>query len=190
MTSSTTTKSENVASRFWNHWSITVNHLNSKMSAFLELNWYKQFGDRKMKNETVLQKIMTGCFTSLIGWEWLQDLQIWKTHVQNLCACVTFIVKYANLGCCHRSLNGCLSSLTTSRFCPLSPTPPSTESQTKQNEPAWLSQASFQPAFWSKPIRLCCNNMTRNQDEVYYTKQLLDSLWHSFNEGWGLCKRL
>ena len=152
MISSTTTKSEIVASRFWNHCSSIVSHSTSKTSTINQLNhdWDKRFEDRKIKNQTVVYTTTKCHFTSLIEREQLRDLRIWKTHVQsvqNFCARVSFIVKYANLGRCPHGRDGCLSSLITSSCCPLSPTPPSAGGLTKQGEPAWLSETSFQQPF-------------------------------------------
>ena len=147
----TTTKSENVASRFWNQCSSIASHLTSKTSTINQWNWDKWFEDRKITNKIVVHTTTTGHFTSLIGRKQLRDWQTWKTHVQSVhdfCSRASFIVKYANLGRCrHRRRDGCLSSLITSSYCPLSPTPPSTGGLTKRGEPVSLSETSFQPAF-------------------------------------------
>ena len=162
MITSTITKSENVASRFWNHCSSIVSHFTSKTSTINQLNWDKRFKDRKIKNETVVYTTTKCLFTSLIGREQLRDWQIWKTHVQsvqNFCARVLFIVKYANLGRCrHRRRDGCsISPITQAIVHSHLPLP---------QEEAWPNEVSHpdypRHLFNQLFPRLHCDNMTRS----------------------------
>ena len=120
MSTEAITPSENVTSRFCNHFSIIQSHYDWKMCSNynLELNWNQLLGHKGTKLNTCHHMLTSSTQLQNRSFDVVERTRTsFKMSKDEKCTCkacknTVFIVKYANLWsfCCRRR-RGCLSSL-------------------------------------------------------------------------------